>query len=77
MMILNNKIAHEWMEEYVSKIQALKTADSNDILLILDKASQYKFRLIEVLGETEFNKQLQEYTSKYNRIKYNIDCKKN
>ncbi len=67
-MIIGNKIYHEWMNEYVSKIQSMKTANSQDLLQILDKANQYKHRLVEVLGEPEFNRQLKLYTEKYNRI---------
>lgn len=69
-MIENNKIAHEWMNEYVTKIQSLKTAGQNELLPILDKANQYKFRLIEEIGEAEFNNQLKLYTEKYNRLEY-------
>ena len=67
-MILNNKIAHEWMNEYVTKINALKTANQNELLAIMDKANQYKFRLVEILGEDEFNKQIKNYADKYNRV---------
>ena len=67
-MIQNNKIAHEWMIEYVIKIQSLKTVKQDELLLVLDKANQYKYRLIEILGEEEFNKQLKLYTEKYNRL---------
>lgn len=67
-MIMNNKVAHEWMNEYVTKIQSLKTAKQKELLITLDKANQYKFRLIEVLGDAEFNNQLKLYTEKYNRL---------
>lgn len=67
-MILNNKIAHEWMNEYVTRIQSLKTAQQNEMITILDKANQHKYRLIEILGEQEFNNQLADYVAKYNRL---------
>lgn len=65
-MISNNKIAHEWMVEYVSLIQSLKTAPAN--LQALDKANSYRYRLVEDLGEPEFQAQLKLYVEKYERL---------
>lgn len=67
-MIIGNKIAHDWMTEYVTEIQSIRTAKSEEILKILDKANQYRFRLVEMLGEDEFNNHLKQYVLKYNRL---------
>lgn len=71
-MVINDRISHEWMNEYITKIQSMKTAKPEELLIILDKANQYKYRLIEVLGETEFNNQVKLYTEKYNRLGFLI-----
>lgn len=67
-MIGGNKVYHEWMVGYVNKIQSMKTANEQELLQILDKANQYKYRLVEVLGESEFKRQLLLYVEKHDRL---------
>lgn len=67
-MIMGNKIAHEWMNEYVSRVKSLATAKPEEMVLILSRANAYKYRLVEELGETEFNKQMKLYVEKYDKL---------
>ena len=67
-MIKGNKIYHEWITENVKLMQSLKNATPDNVLTILNQANAYKYRLIEVLGEQEYNSQYAEYLSQYKRL---------
>ena len=56
------------MVEYVRLVQSLKVTAQEKVLSVLDKANQYKYRLVETLGEQEFNNQFKIYTERYKRL---------
>ena len=57
------------MEEYVKIIKGIKyETDPNKILVMNDKAKQYKYRLEEAIGVGAFKSHLEYYIKRYERL---------